>query len=212
MLILSVVLLFEAYLLYSTHKKYIDNKNEMVRREKEIKKELKRNEFYGIYKSGSSQFYDIPLRITDGKTKYIIILNLNTLRDRIFPCKCKNDFDLYGYSVFLTKLLEFNFPISVDKDMKKNLYKFCPVFVRYDYYKKLAKEWDKLSLDELLSKYTTYNKLYGYVWDYEKFKTPQKAISLQAYLFFKYRIFVSNIDCVKCIYVLEGNILKPRNK
>ena len=209
---LLLICLTEAVYIGHLMKKNTFLKEKLEKQQEELNATLEKNEIYEIYKSRIERFAGIPLKITDGKKKYILLTNLAYLKARMFKYNGNNKIDLYGYSVFLTILADSKYYLYIEPEEFKYFKKHMPFYVPVEDYEKFAKKHENMTLKQFLNKYAIYVKNRGYKINDKIIKTPQMEIIIETYLFHKYRIFVmANCLGIRENY-LAGKALKRLNE
>ncbi len=79
---------------------YLTKENAFIKRKfekqkKELNDLLLRNEIYDIYNSRLDFYASIPLKITDGKHKFLIIVNLGYLKEKLIQKHLKSMFLIF---------------------------------------------------------------------------------------------------------------------
>ena len=191
---LLLICLTEAVYIGHLMKKNTFLKEKLEKQQEELNTTLEKNEIYRIYESGMDFYGSIPLKITDGKHKFLIIVGLDYLKANLMPCSCKNDLELYGYSSFLRNLSIHDYFLYRNPEQINRIKNEASELVPYLFYKQLVANWDKMTLTQLLKTYTK-KRGKNYYWDFKKIRSAKISISLAVYLYLKYRILVMR-DCL----------------
>lgn len=193
--VLFFICLLELFLIVYLTQQNTAFKKKFVKQQKELNATLEKNELYEIYESRKERFASIPLKITDGLKKYILLTNLAYLKARMFKYNDQNKIDLYGYSVFLTILADSKYCLYIEPEEFKYIKENMPFYVPVEYYKTFVKKHENMTLKKFLNKFTTYVKDQGYSINRQNIKNPQTAMAVQIYLYYKYKIFIIWNNC-----------------
>ncbi len=200
---------------------YLKIKNQNKKTLKQIKlllskeKQLTSFPFYNMLSVGYD-FYDyIPLKVTDGKKKYLFISSNLTFFSLLFsnnkfPKKFPAGYKIFSKAALLFYFSHSNFFIFLNNEQMNYIKERTPNLIDFSFYEKYSSNLKKYSFRDLLRQFFEKGDDGIYYLKVNNFKDFNEVGSFSAYLFFHYHIILKICDRSGTAYIKIQNNQKQR--